>query len=167
MTFHKHILAHIFVWENSGNIFTLQWGTGKYPTSEMSSCKHFQTRKTMKSTSASRPLREKATCLLPSHSSATNPCLQPKENGRAPMMHVPILYDPKHWGIWALVLIHSLTRTISETEDLDYMGQKGTVETGMSVWPPKSLERYTQVFNHGTKASTWCDRKSIITFFLM
>lgn len=72
-----HSSTHLL--ENSGNIFTLQWEIGKYPDNETSSYTHFQARKTTKSTSASRPLSEKATCLLPSRSSAsgpTNPCHQ-------------------------------------------------------------------------------------------
>lgn len=80
ITFHKYVLAYIFALENSGNICILQLSTDKYPTNEMSSYKRFQTRKTMKSTSASRLLSGTATCLLPSSSSAsgpTNPAIRP------------------------------------------------------------------------------------------
>lgn len=37
ITFHKYILAHIFVLEDSGNIFILQLSTDKYPANKMSS----------------------------------------------------------------------------------------------------------------------------------
>lgn len=56
---------------------------------------------------------------------------------------MPFLHDPKLLDAGEHVVIHSLRRTISETEALRYMLYEGMVETGMIVWPLESLKCYT------------------------
>lgn len=109
IVFHKHILVHIFIQlsnvfvsENCGNILTLQLGTDKYATDEMSSYKHFKTRKkkkqNRKSTSSRRLPMRKPPATAPRFLSSS-PALpaQPSEKGRAPLMC--FFYGIPHTGI--------------------------------------------------------------------
>lgn len=176
IVFHKHILVHIFIQlsnvfvsENCGNILTLQLGTDKYATDEMSSYKHFKTRKKKNKT-------EKA--LLPGDCQWESHLPLPPDSSPAalPSRPSPVRKAEHHWcafsmGSHILGYVRTCGHLLSSKDNFrncssalhDPEGDGGTSDD----WSPESLECYRQVPQSWYQGSSWCDVKSIAILLFM